>query len=145
MEHTSDLVYEGRLIHETSYPQRSEKFEEVEIDGVKIDFYDSKNRVVHEIKKSNKLEDAHLWQLKYYLYVLERNGIDGISGILEYPRLRKITKVILSDMDREYIKNLLNRINMVIESEECPPAERKSYCGTCSYYEFCYVAEECEE
>ena len=30
-EHTSDLVYEGRLIHDDSYPQRSSKYEEIEI------------------------------------------------------------------------------------------------------------------
>ena len=29
MEHTSDLVYEGKLVHEDSYPQRSAKYEEV--------------------------------------------------------------------------------------------------------------------
>jgi len=40
MEQTSDLVYDGKLIHETSYPQRSERYEEVEIDGIKIDYYD---------------------------------------------------------------------------------------------------------
>ena len=56
MEHTSDLVYEGKLIHETSYPQRSERYEELEIAGCKIDFYDANNKVVHEIKKSDKIE-----------------------------------------------------------------------------------------
>jgi len=65
MEHTSDLVYEGKLIHETSYPQRSERYEELEIDGIKIDFYDARNKVIHEIKKSDKIEEAHEWQLKY--------------------------------------------------------------------------------
>ena len=30
MEHTSDLVYDGKLIHENSYPQRSSKYEEIE-------------------------------------------------------------------------------------------------------------------
>jgi CRISPR-associated exonuclease Cas4 len=40
MEHTSDLVYDSKLIHETSYTQRSERYEEVEIDGIKIDYYD---------------------------------------------------------------------------------------------------------
>jgi len=39
MEHTSDLVYEGKLIHEESYPQRSAKYEEVEIDGIKVATY----------------------------------------------------------------------------------------------------------
>ena len=43
MEHTSDLVYEGKLIHENSYPQRSEKYTEIEMEGIKIDYYDSKN------------------------------------------------------------------------------------------------------
>jgi CRISPR-associated exonuclease Cas4 len=145
MEHVSDLVYEGKLIHETSYPQRPEKFVEVEVDGIKIDFYDAKNRVVHEIKKSNKLEDAHVWQLKYYMYVLEQNGISGVSGVLEYPQLRKTMKILLSDMDREHIKELLNKISVVMKNESCPIVERKRYCEKCSYYEFCFVTEEGEE
>lgn len=58
-EHTSDLVFEGKLIHEDSYPQRSEKYEEIELDGIKVDYYDAKSKVVHEIKKSNKVEKAH--------------------------------------------------------------------------------------
>lgn len=29
MEHTSDTVYDGKLIHESCYPQRSERMEEV--------------------------------------------------------------------------------------------------------------------
>ena len=40
MEHISDLVYNGKLIHEKCYSQRSERYEEVEIDGIKIDYYD---------------------------------------------------------------------------------------------------------
>ncbi len=27
-EHTSDIVHDGKLIHESSYPQRSERYEE---------------------------------------------------------------------------------------------------------------------
>ena len=34
MEQESDLVYEGKLVHESSYPQRTSKYEEVEIDGI---------------------------------------------------------------------------------------------------------------
>ncbi|WP_455103370.1 Dna2/Cas4 domain-containing protein, partial [Phocaeicola abscessus] len=29
MEHTSDTVYDGKLLHETSYPQRAERYEEM--------------------------------------------------------------------------------------------------------------------
>ena len=42
----SDLVYEGKLVHESSYPQRTSKYEEVEIDGIKVDYYDAKNKVI---------------------------------------------------------------------------------------------------
>lgn len=98
-EHTSDLVLEGKLIHEDSYPQRSEKYEEIELDGIKVDYYDAKSKVIHEIKKSNKVEKAHEWQVKYYLYVFEQDGIEGVTGLLEYPVLRKTQPVILSDLD----------------------------------------------
>lgn len=64
MEHNSDLVYDGKLIHEDSYPLRPERYEELEVDGVKIDFYDAKNKIVHEIKRSDKVEEAHEWQVK---------------------------------------------------------------------------------
>ena len=144
MEHTSDLVYEGKLIHEESYPQRSSKYEEVELDGIKVDFYDAKNKVIHEIKKSNKIERAHEWQLKYYLYVFEKNGIVGVTGILEYPVLRKTDTIILSDIDRETIQTMETEILEIIKSEECPSLQKKQICKNCSYYDFCYSTEEDE-
>ena len=141
MEHTSDLVFEGKLIHEESYPQRPEKYEEIELDGIKVDFYDAKNRIIHEIKKSDKVETAHEWQVKYYIYVFERNGIEGVRGILEYPVLRKKEEVVLSDVDREMLKEMENKIADIIKSEICPPALHAKICKNCSYYEFCYADE----
>lgn len=142
MEHTSDLVFEGKLIHEESYPQRSSKYEEVEMDGIKVDFYDPRNKVIHEIKKSDKVEKANEWQLKYYLYVFERNGIAGVTGILEYPVLREKDTILLSDIDRETILDMEKEIEVIIDSEECPPLEKKRICKNCSYYDFCFSREE---
>lgn len=142
MEHTSDLVYEGKLIHEESYPQRSSKYEEIEMDDIKVDFYDAGNKVIHEIKKSDKIERAHEWQLKYYIYVFERNGIDGVTGVLEYPVLRKKEQVLLSDVDREMISEIEYGISQIIESDSCPPMEKKRVCKNCSYLDFCYSGEE---
>lgn len=142
MEHTSDLVYEGKLIHENSYQQRSYKYEEIELDGIKVDFYDAKNKIIHEIKKSNKIEAAHEWQLKYYIYVFERNGITGVSGILEYPLLRKKDTVILSSIDRESIQKMEKEIETIGESDTCPPIEKTKICRNCSYFDFCYSGEE---
>lgn len=141
MEHTSDLVYEGKLIHETSYPQRSEKYTEIELEGVKIDFYDARKKVVHEVKKSDSHEEAHEWQVKYYIYVLERNGIEGAKGILEYPKMRETREVFLSDGDREKIKVLEKDIENIIGSEICPDRKEQKFCKNCSYFDFCWSGE----
>lgn len=141
MEHTSDLVYEGKLIHETTYPQRSERYEELEIEGIKIDFYDARNKVIHEIKKSDKIEVAHEWQLKYYIYVLERQGIEGVTGILEYPTMRHTAKVELTEADRQYIIRIEKEIEALVKADDCPPAINSKICNNCSYYEFCFASE----
>ena len=49
MEHNSTVVADGKLLHETSYPQRAEKYSEIEIGGSKIDFCDAKNKVINEV------------------------------------------------------------------------------------------------
>lgn len=141
MEHTSELVEMGKLIHETSYPQRSEKYSEVELDGVKIDYYDARNKVVHEIKKSDSHEEAHEWQVKYYIYVLERNGITGATGILEYPKMRETREVLLNDTDREAIVRFEKNIEQIIASETCPDKLTQSKCRHCSYFDFCWSEE----
>ena len=140
-EQTSDLVYDGKLIHEDSYPLRSSKYEEIEIDGIKVDFYDTKNKVIHEIKRSNKIEQAHEWQLKYYMYVFEQHGVTDVKGILEYPTLRKTQSVMLSDVDRDRIKEVIADIDRIISNDICPPIQKKGICKSCSYYEFCFTKE----
>lgn len=141
MEHSSDLVFDGKLIHENSYPQRSERYEELEIEGIKIDFYDARNKVIHEMKRSNKIEKAHEWQVKYYIYVLEQNGVTDVTGILEYPTLRHTDKVVMTDSDREKIVAMKTDIANVIHAEVCPPTINARICKSCSYYEFCYISE----
>ena len=141
MESTSDLVYEGKLLHETSYPRRSDKYKEIAIAGIKIDFYDPKKKVVHEIKKSDKHEEAHEWQVKYYLYVLEQNGIIGATGLLEYPQLHKTDEVLLTNEDKEPIKVMMEKIEQIIQDEHCPERIQKSKCKNCSYFDFCWSGE----
>ncbi len=140
-EHTSDIVYDGKLIHEDSYPQRSERYEELEIEGIKIDYYDAKNKVVHEIKRSDKAETAHEWQVEYYIRVLERNGLEGVTGILEYPGMRHTQQVLLTDPDRKRIEEIEKEVETLIQQDVCPPVIDSKICRNCSYYEFCYVEE----
>ncbi len=141
IEHTSETVAAGKLIHETTYSQRAEKYTELEIGGSKIDFYDAKNKVIHEIKKSDKMEDAHEWQVKYYILLLEQNGVDGVKGILEYPRLRETKEVVLLESNKNYLQLVIMQINEIVASENCPPRINSSISKKCSYYDFCYVGE----
>ena len=138
MEHTSDLVAEGKLIDEHSYPQRANRWQQLAIEGIKIDHYDAQRGIVREVKKSNKKESAHVAQLKYYLFVLERNGVGTRHGILEYPKLRITEEVWLSDEDRQTIPTWENNVIKIIEQAICPKRIEKTICKKCSYYDFCY-------
>jgi len=141
MEQRSSLVAAGRWIHETAYPQRPKGYKEIALEGIKIDHYDPKNKVIHEIKKSNKKEKAYIAQLKYYIYRLEQNGMTGVTGCLEYPKLRQKKEVLLSDKDRKEIPQWEADIRRIIQQSSCPPVISKSICRSCSYYEFCYSDE----
>jgi len=141
MEHTSELVSEGKFIHETSYPQRAERYTELEVDGCVIDFYDANRKIIHEIKKSDKVEEAHRWQVKYYIWLLKKNGVDGVTGIIEYPKLRETTKVELTDEDVWVLEKMIDEIGQIVVSEICPSRLEAKICKSCSYYEFCYTEE----
>jgi len=84
---------------------------------------------------------AHLWQLKYYIYVLEKAGIEGVSGLLEYPKQRKTEEVFLSIPDRETIKSYISEIEGILNSPNCPEKLKISKCRKCSYFDFCFIDE----
>ena len=64
-----------------------------------------------------------------------------MTGLLEYPVLRKTQPVILSDFDREKIEEMKENIEKIILDENCPSLVQKSLCRSCSYFEFCYSKE----
>ncbi len=134
MEHTSELVEIGKLIHEDSY---NRKRKEVTFDGIKVDLIEAKRGVIHEIKKSRALDEAHIWQLKYYLYYFKNIGLE-IEGIIDYPRLRRREFIKLLPDDCLILEHKLNDVFITIKSEKPPSVINKPYCKKCSYYEFCY-------
>lgn len=149
MEQTSDLVADGKLIEEESYLQRSKKYSQVELfisfEGVnlsgKIDFFDTINKVVHETKRSNKVEVAHIWQVKFYLWLLQLNEIEAEKGVIEYPRLREKEDVFLGLSDINYLQTTVKELKKLVKSEYCPPVINAKICKSCSYYDFCYAGE----
>lgn len=138
MEHTSGTVYEGKLIHRASYSQRPKRYSEVSIDGCKIDYYDRYSKKIHEVKRSNKMEEVHIWQLKYYIFILLKNGIRGVTGILEYPLAHERKKVVLESGDQSYLRKIVYEVQLIISAETPPAKKRKAICTSCSYHDFCY-------
>lgn len=141
MEHSSDIVAEGKLISETTYLDRARKYTELQIEGIKIDYYDAKNKVIHEVKKSNKVESAHIAQVKYYLYIMRKHGIDDATAILEYPKMKQRETVEWQTDDLEMVQQWIQQTSAIISQEGCPPLEKKSICKRCSYFDFCYAQE----
>ena len=136
MEQNSDAVYIGKLIHETSY-EREHK--EIDIDDtIRIDFI-GKDRVIHEVKKSDKVEEPHIWQLKYYIWYLKQKGVEGVTGKINYPKLRKTEDVFLEAGDNGRIEVILNEIKEITEAEMPPAACKMKLCRNCSYADLCWV------
>ena len=91
------------------------------------------------------MERAHEWQVKYYIYVFENNGIEGVKGILEYPALRQTQQVELNNSDRQQLMLIEADIEKIIRAEQCPEAIHSRICKQCSYYDFCFVSENKNE
>ena len=70
-----------------------------------------------------------------------KNGIDNVSGILEYPKERKTEEIYLSSINIERIKEIEDEIKKVIDSENVPAVIHAARCKKCAYYDFCYVGE----
>ncbi len=133
MEHTSEYVELGRFIHESSFA-RQEK--EILIDRIKIDF-SGHDGVIHEVKKSDAVEEAHTFQVLYYLK--HAKGLENITGRIHYPKLRQTLDIELTPDREAQLEAILTKIDRILAGDQPPPRlEKISFCKKCSYYELCY-------
>lgn len=128
----------GKQLTENAYNRRPKKWKELDLGHIKIDHFDPSTRTVHEIKKTPRLEKAHVAQVKYYLAEMEKLGIPDVKGLIEYPKQRKTTSVSLGADDRERVKDWIEQVEEIVSREACPTLVPKSYCKSCAYYDFCY-------
>ncbi len=135
MEHASEAVEIGKLVHEDAYKR---KRKEIELDGIKIDFYDKTRGLIHEVKKSRAVKEAHIWQVRYYIYAFRKLGLN-VAGEIDYPLLRRREKVELQTDEEPELERILEAIRKVKEMPEPPETEKMKICGKCSYYELCFV------
>ncbi len=137
-EKESDLVIIGKILHETFFKNVNK---DVLIDDkISIDFIKKENKLIlHDIKKSDKFQSAHYYQMLYYLYYLKNEkGIENVEGEINYPLKRKTVKVELTKEKEDEIKKILQKINEIVSQPKPPRPIYKKYCRNCAYFEFCF-------
>ena len=150
MEQESDTVALGRLLDEASYT-RDDKQLQIESeapDGTalvgKIDRMKLKQGVLHETKKSRSCEEAHIWQVRFYLWLLYRNGVkrsDGspFTGQLDYPLLKRTENVVLEAVHVTELEKTVINIRQLSTQESPPPVlAKRDFCRKCSFEELCF-------
>lgn len=136
MEQGNENVLIGRAIDEETY-KRDKKH--INIDNIiNIDFIRSKG-VLHEVKKSNKIEEASILQVKYYLYFLQKRRVYNIRGKIDYPLLKQSIDVELSDEDIKEIDEILINIKNTVKASNPPSLDKKRICQSCAYYDLCFI------
>ena len=136
MEQNSELVSIGKVLDETSY--KNEK-KGILIDDTKnIDFIKD-GAILHEVKKTKKIEEAGIWQIKYYMYYLEKRGVKNIEAKIDYPLLRETKEVRIEEEDKEILENVIKSIEELAKEGKVPSKINSKICKKCAYFDLCYV------
>lgn len=136
MEHNSELVEIGKFVDENSYDRERKSILIDEM--INIDFLKDW-KIIHEVKKSRKLDQASKWQLKYYIWVLRNKGVEIEKGILDYPLLRKREEIYLTELEEKELLDVLEDVRRITNMDLPPEKINEKYCKKCAYYELCYI------
>lgn len=136
LEDESENVKLGKILHEDSYKREKEFL----IDNlINVDFIKLTDCVeIHEVKKTQKMEKSHVYQLLYYMYYLKNEkDIENIKGFLDYPKNRKKKEVFLTNEEEIKLLKIIENIHK-INVNEMPKPKKSKICRKCAYFEFCF-------
>ncbi len=134
MEQESDRVKMGKVVHENSYERKKK---EISIDG-KIVLDWQSDGVIHEVKLSDSMEQAHEFQLLYYIFYLKQKGVENLTGQIDYPKLRQTKEVELTADKEAKLIETLTEMGKIISMEKPPEVEFMKICHSCSFAELCW-------
>lgn len=123
MEQENENVIIGKLIDQESY--RREKKHLYLDDIVCIDIV--KDNVICEIKKSSSQREMAIQQLKYYLYLLNKKGIE-VKGELLVPKENHKEMIVLNENDILEIDKQLERIKKICNEVTTPEIINNKIC-----------------
>lgn len=136
LEHESENVKLGKILHEDSFKREKDFL----IDNlINVDFIKIADSIeIHEVKKTQKMEESHEFQLLYYMYYLKtEKDIENIKGFLDYPKNRKKKEIILTKEKEYELMEIIEDITKINENE-MPKPKRSKICRKCAYFEFCF-------
>lgn len=134
LEEENDNVILGKLLDENSYT-REDKHIMID-ETINIDFL-KKWKILHEIKKSKNIEEASIWQVKYYLYFLKNKGIEVEKGVIDYPKIKEIKEIFLEKEDIIKIEETLEEISNILNLKTAPDFKKIKICKNCAYHDYC--------
>lgn len=138
MEAENEDVMLGKFLDENTY-QRDDKH--INVDNIiNIDFI-RENLELHEVKKSRAIEEAGIWQVKYYLYYLKERGVSDVKGKIDYPLLKKTVIVELTEEDEVTLNKIIDEV-LKIKGAVIPPEfnkQTKRICKNCAYHDLCFI------
>ena len=136
MEQNSELVSIGKIIDETTYKKEKKG---ILIDNtINIDFIEN-GAILHEVKKTKSIEEAAIWQIKYYMYYLFKRGIKNITAVIDLPLMKQTKEIFLEEGDMHKIEEVIQDIERILQQEKPPSVINEKICNKCAYYDLCYV------
>lgn len=136
MEQNSELVSLGKILDESSYNRENKN---ILIDNtINVDFIKN-GAVLHEVKKTKAIEEAGIWQVKYYMYYLENKGVKNVTAKIDFPLLRETKEIVLEQEDRTVLENVIKNIEDIARKDKPPRPIEQKMCKKCAYYDLCYV------
>lgn len=110
MEQNNELVSIGKILDENSYKKNQKN---IMIDNtINIDFINN-NATLHEVKKTKAIEEAGMWQLKYYMYYLKQKGVKNIKAEIDFPLIKETKKIELTVEEEKELENTIKEIEKI--------------------------------
>lgn len=136
MEQNSELVEIGKILDETSYTREDKN---ILIDNtINIDFVKGEC-ILHEIKKTKSIEEAGIWQVKYYMYYLQKRGVKSVTAKIDFPLIKETKDVFLEDSDIKTLDEVVKNIENIVTKDKPPEIINEKICKKCAYYDLCYI------
>lgn len=150
MEQESEAVAMGKLLDESSYGREKKQIsvaaespQGISLVGL-IDRANLREGVLHETKKGRACEEAHVWQVRFYLWLLSLNGVrrangGTFTGRIDYPALRRTETVALTAEHEQQLAAWTTELQHVLQQPTPPPRiSQRKFCRKCAFEELCY-------